>query len=159
MRLGRYLRKQRLPRALRRFIAHCGAGRPPGLCRDLQRVTCRPQPNSTSLGTESAHTLVQNSAIEFLRRDRGASQLAQPGKDILELLPGLYFHSRAARGKRSGHDFSIAGARFSAWSWGAFGIIQIAIAGLRRPARLARQKSPFLSEFQAFGNLGKPFRK
>src|SRR3954451_8024437 len=66
------------------------------------------EPNGPTLGAERAHTLVENRAIEFLRRNRGAGQLAEPGKNLFELLPGLQFQRCAARRKRSGHHFSIA---------------------------------------------------
>ena len=92
---------------LRLLIAR-STGRSASLCRKLQRTAGSAKPYSPAFGAKRAHTLVENRAIKFLRRDRGAGQLAKPGKDFFKLLPGLQFRGCAARRKRSGHHFSIA---------------------------------------------------
>src|SRR3954470_6167056 len=91
------------------FVARRRARRPASLNRELHRAVRSAQPYGAAFGAERAHTLVEDRAIKIVRRYRGAGQLAEPGKDFFELLPGLQFQRCAARRKRSGHHFSIAG--------------------------------------------------
>src|SRR5258705_8858698 len=95
------------------FVTRRSTGRTASLNRELHRAVRSAQPYGPALGAERAHTLVEDRAIEFLRRYRGAGQLAEPSKDFFELLPGLQLQGCAARRKRSGHHFSIASARES----------------------------------------------
>lgn len=89
--------------ALGLFVARRRPGRSAGLNGKLQRVAGRAKPYSTAFGAERAHTLVEDRSIEFLRRYRGAGQLAEPGKNFFQFLPGLQFQRCAALRKRSGH--------------------------------------------------------
>src|SRR4051812_11244794 len=91
-----------LTRLLRLLAITARRKRVPSLCSDLKGAA-RAEPDGAALGGEGAHTLVEDRAVKVVRRDRGAGKLAQLGKNVFQLVPGLYFQRRAARRKRSGH--------------------------------------------------------